>query len=59
MISSCCRDLDSSALVLKLRSPLPDFYIGAHAALRRYRLLTRDRGRYTNYFPTVEVIAPE
>lgn len=40
------------------RSPLPDFYIGAHAAIRGYRLLTRDKGRYATYFPTVEVIAP-
>ena len=40
------------------RSPLPDFYIGAHAAVREYRLLTRDAARYRKSFPTLAVIAP-
>lgn len=39
-------------------SPLPDFYIGAHAAVTGYRLLTRDARRYAGYFPTVDLISP-
>jgi predicted nucleic acid-binding protein len=40
------------------RSPMPDFYIGAHAAVAGYRLLTRDIRRYRSYFPTIDIIAP-
>ena len=40
------------------RSPMPDFYIGAHAAVAGYRLLTRDVQRYRTYFPTSDIIAP-
>ena len=40
------------------RSPLPDFYVGAHAAIRGLALLTRDAGRYRSYFPTLLLIAP-
>ncbi len=41
------------------RSPLPDFYIGAHAQSERMALLTRDATRYRSYFPKVKLIAPK
>ncbi len=40
------------------RSPLPDFYVGAHAAVRGMILLTRDASRYRSYFPTLSLRAP-
>jgi predicted nucleic acid-binding protein len=40
------------------RSPMPDFYIGAHAAVAGYQLLTRDARRYRTSFPTIQIIAP-
>ncbi|MBW6454903.1 MAG: type II toxin-antitoxin system VapC family toxin [Trueperaceae bacterium] len=39
-------------------SPLPDFYIGAHAAIDGLPLLTRDAKRYRTYYPTLELICP-
>ena len=40
------------------RSPLPDFYIGAHAAVSGLPLLTRDASRYRTHFPALDLIAP-
>jgi len=39
-------------------SPLPDFYIGAHAAIENRTVITRDVTRYRSYFPNVALISP-
>ena len=39
-------------------SPMPDFYIGAHAEASGFRVLTRDPSRFRRYFSSVELIAP-
>ncbi|GAA1112892.1 type II toxin-antitoxin system VapC family toxin [Kribbella jejuensis] len=40
-------------------SPLPDFYIGAHAAVQRYHVITRDPRPFRTYFPSVRLITPD
>lgn len=40
------------------RSPLPDFFIGAHAAAEGLMLVTRDASRYRTYFPSVRLVVP-
>lgn len=40
-------------------SPLPDFFIGAHAAVSKFDLITRDTSKYKTYFPQVRLIHPE
>ncbi len=40
------------------RSPMPDFYVGAHAVIGRMHLLTRDAARYRTYFPGLTIVAP-
>ena len=42
----------------RARSPLPDFYIGAHALVSGLRLLTRDAKRYRSYYPELDIITP-
>jgi len=39
-------------------SPLPDFFIGAHASVSKFELITRDSGKYKTYFPQVRLIHP-
>ncbi|MCB1719565.1 MAG: type II toxin-antitoxin system VapC family toxin, partial [Candidatus Competibacteraceae bacterium] len=39
-------------------SPLPDFFIGAHASVSNFSLITRDVSKFTTYFPKIRLIHP-
>jgi predicted nucleic acid-binding protein len=41
------------------RSPLPDFFIGSHAAVSQLVLITRDTKNYQTYFPQIEIVLPD
>ena len=71
MLEFDCREIPREALFLagkaflqyrrcqgQKESVLPDFFIGAHAAVENYKLITRDKGRFSTYFPSVELIMP-
>lgn len=40
-------------------SPLPDFFIGAHASVSQFGLVTRDLAKYKTYFPQIQLIYPD
>ncbi|WP_207787890.1 type II toxin-antitoxin system VapC family toxin [Candidatus Thiosymbion oneisti] len=40
------------------KSPLPDFFIGAHASVSQFGLVTRDLSKYKTYFPQVQLFHP-
>ena len=40
-------------------APLPEFFIGSHAAVSQFGLITRDRAKYKTYFPQIKLIHPE
>ena len=40
------------------KSPLPDFFIGAHAAISKFTLVTRDVAKYKTYFPKINLVSP-
>ena len=40
------------------KSPLPDFFIGAHATVSQFELITRDSAKYNTYYPQLKLIKP-